>query len=454
MNTLNAIQPPLAKFRTDFLRLAWLALLFLILPALFIISGAIDVKQDWFLALPFVVIPVGISIYRLILIVINLDMEILLFNDGFSYSNRGETRKYTWHEIDKVWTTKFRLLSIIYIKYVRVKILDTAGRQLILDRTLQNVEKFEAILQEQVARDKLPQAMTMLEQGISLEFGGITLTKDCIKSEHDSIPWIELGNLQTWQGTFRLWKKGKQAISIVVSIPSIPNFALLIALINQLSELAKTPSHPLQGERSASSVSPEKLQQAIALIKSGDKESGQKLLFEIVGSDPNNENAWLWLVSAVSPDQRIFCLEKALSINPNNLPARQYLEKLKASQPNQPMKPVTKSRMKPGGNTDARLSGMFILVLGAGLGYWQIILPINQALQHEKYISYYSEAALFAPMAIFFGLFLLVFGAEGLGFLSKPSSKLGLVLFLISVIVCVLGCYFGMEFIMRSLGYY
>jgi hypothetical protein len=110
--------------------------------------------------------------------------------------------------------------------------------------------------------------------------------------------------------------------------------------------------------------------------------------------------------------------------------------------------------LKPGGNTDARLSGLLVLMLGAGLGYWQILLPIKKAFQRESSISYFSEAAILVPIAIFMGLFLLVFGSVGLGFLSKPSSKLGFAFFLIGILVFVLACYFGMRFIMQGLGYY
>jgi hypothetical protein len=325
--------------------------------------------------IPFIAVPVGISIYRIYLLVTNFDLEILLYSDGFSYSKNGETRRYYWREIDKVWTTRYRLISLIYINYFKVKILDTYGKTLILDRTLQNVEKLEAIIQEQVAKEKLPQLIAMLQQGKQLEFGGVIITKNYIKTEHDSIRWGELGNIQTWQGTLRLWKKGKQAISIMVSIPSTPNFVLLVSLIQYLNENPQMPS----------------------------------------------------LLSQDMAD------EKSVLIEPNT-PA--------------------KSKIKPGGNTDARLTGLFFLLLGAGAGYWQIILPIKKALQQEPNISYSSEVAIMAPIAVFMGLFLLVFGAEGLGFLSKPSSKIGLVLLFIGTIVFVLACYFGMQFIMRGLGYY
>lgn len=79
-------------------------------------------------------------------------------------------------------------------------------------------------------------------------------------------------------------------------------------------------------------MSSEKLQKAIALIKSGDKKSGKNLLVDIVNSDPKNETAWLWLASVVSQDKQIFCLEKVININPNNAQAKQYLEKIKANE--------------------------------------------------------------------------------------------------------------------------
>jgi len=71
------------------------------------------------------------------------------------------------------------------------------------------------------------------------------------------------------------------------------------------------------------------LQQAIAFIKSGDKEHGKRLLAEIVKNDPRNLNAWLWLSSCVNNDeQRIYCLHKVLEIDPSHQAALSALSKL------------------------------------------------------------------------------------------------------------------------------
>ncbi|MBV5343887.1 tetratricopeptide repeat protein [bacterium] len=73
----------------------------------------------------------------------------------------------------------------------------------------------------------------------------------------------------------------------------------------------------------------EKLNQAVHLIKSGNKLDALPILKEIVQIDPNNENAWLWLYSCVDKvEQKKYCLHQALRINPNNKNARAAVEKL------------------------------------------------------------------------------------------------------------------------------
>lgn len=84
---------------------------------------------------------------------------------------------------------------------------------------------------------------------------------------------------------------------------------------------------PLQGNV------PNKLQQAITLIKSGDKQSGGSLLAEILKAEPRNETAWLWMSSIVANDeQRHYCLKQVLTINPNNQLAKKGLVKLQHKQ--------------------------------------------------------------------------------------------------------------------------
>ncbi len=72
-----------------------------------------------------------------------------------------------------------------------------------------------------------------------------------------------------------------------------------------------------------------RLAQAIASIKTGDKQSATRLLAALLQEDPRNVAAWLWMSAALTePERQRYCLEKALSIDPGNELARAGLDRL------------------------------------------------------------------------------------------------------------------------------
>jgi Tol biopolymer transport system component len=72
-----------------------------------------------------------------------------------------------------------------------------------------------------------------------------------------------------------------------------------------------------------------RLNAGIEAARSGDQTTARKLLQQVISADPNNEVAWMWMASAVtSVSERRACLEKALSINPNNARAQEALKRL------------------------------------------------------------------------------------------------------------------------------
>lgn len=77
----------------------------------------------------------------------------------------------------------------------------------------------------------------------------------------------------------------------------------------------------------------DKLNLAIQLIKSGKKSVALPILKEYVIDNPNNENGWLWLYSCVEKvDQKKFCLEQALRINPDHKKVQEALFNLKRTE--------------------------------------------------------------------------------------------------------------------------
>jgi len=65
------------------------------------------------------------------------------------------------------------------------------------------------------------------------------------------------------------------------------------------------------------------LQQGITAAKSGNKTQAFELLTRAAQDASTAEQAWLWLSSVVDADsERLFCLNYALRLNPNNVPAQ------------------------------------------------------------------------------------------------------------------------------------
>ena len=73
----------------------------------------------------------------------------------------------------------------------------------------------------------------------------------------------------------------------------------------------------------------EELRQAIAFIKGGNKSGAVPILMGIIKADGNNERAWLWMSACVDKtEDKIYCLQEVLRINPNNESAKKAKSKL------------------------------------------------------------------------------------------------------------------------------
>ena len=74
---------------------------------------------------------------------------------------------------------------------------------------------------------------------------------------------------------------------------------------------------------------PDKLSEAIVLIRCGDKHAGFERLLEVLNDDPQDDLAWVWMSAAVDTDERRReCLDEALQINPDNVLAKRAMTKL------------------------------------------------------------------------------------------------------------------------------
>lgn len=151
----------------------------------------------------------------------------------------------------------------------------------------------------------------------------------------------------------------------------------------------------------------EKLNQALKLIKEGDKTGAEEILLECLKVDPGNSDVYYALAICSQTDvQRIDRLEKSLLLNPNNKKAeialKKYLEKTTSEQP--PESKIATNEMresfqdksvlyKSKFDVETRIKfvsswiflGAFVLLLIT------VIWQFTQIIQIEKYIEVRSK---------------------------------------------------------------
>lgn len=123
------------------------------------------------------------------------------------------------------------------------------------------------------------------------------------------------------------------------------------------------------------------LQQGIEAARRGDRNTGRRLLREVIETDPNNELAWIWLASCMTTaDERRECLRRVLEINPNNTRAKQALAALEGQGQPSPQTAQPATRQSRGGLDVLNLAIVLLAVIAiiGGLFLFSDLGPLNQ----------------------------------------------------------------------------
>jgi hypothetical protein len=79
-------------------------------------------------------------------------------------------------------------------------------------------------------------------------------------------------------------------------------------------------------------MSSEKIKAAITSLRTGDRVTGRRILTEVLQESPRDEIAWLWMTACTdSRDQKQYCLNRVLEIDPENNQAKEALAKFSDS---------------------------------------------------------------------------------------------------------------------------
>jgi Tol biopolymer transport system component len=123
----------------------------------------------------------------------------------------------------------------------------------------------------------------------------------------------------------------------------------------------------------------ERLRAGIEAVKRGDKTNAQRLLRQVLDSEPRNEVAWMWLASALDNLQdRKQALEQVLKINPNNERAQNALGQINQILGVGPSRRISRQgqparRGGDSGNLGLIIAGALLAVLILGIIIFNVV---------------------------------------------------------------------------------
>ena len=86
-------------------------------------------------------------------------------------------------------------------------------------------------------------------------------------------------------------------------------------------------------------------QEAVDALREGEKAKAKNLLTRLLKTDQNNPQYWIWLSAAVdSTKERIYCLQTALQLDPENATAKRGLVLMGALPPDESIQPFPLNR--------------------------------------------------------------------------------------------------------------
>jgi hypothetical protein len=175
----------------------------------------------------------------------DFSMRVQMYEHGFAYTRGTKTHNFRWDEIEAIWqhivTYRVRLL-IFYVpvgtghKYT---IRTTDGETIKLTNSVNKVGELGSLIQEQVLKHMLPRAIDTYNNGGTLQFGKLSISKQGINNGKETIPWDQVRDIQIDEGHIIVKKAGKRLRWAGADVAKIPNPLLFITLVDRIVGIRK-----------------------------------------------------------------------------------------------------------------------------------------------------------------------------------------------------------------------
>jgi hypothetical protein len=179
-------------------------------------------------------VPLGVC-----LIVLNLNslrLRVGLFAEGLLYCKGQHVEVLCWEDIESVLQSVTRqYVNGIYTGTIyRFTLRHVDGGQLVLNNRIKHIETLGPAVQTEVTRRKMAAALEAYDAGMPVKFGKLVVDREGFRYNDAFFPWQDIEEVKVQTGIVMVRKKGKWLGWKNVSVASIPNFFVFLALVDKV----------------------------------------------------------------------------------------------------------------------------------------------------------------------------------------------------------------------------
>lgn len=161
--------------------------------------------------------------------------EVRAYDKGIAYIARGSVRIFRWADINEVYQRSVRWhIHVLPLGTFHRYVLATTDGRVLLDGRIQNVGDLGKYVQEQTFAAKMPLAIEAHNAGRILRFGRLALQRQKgIWHGESFLRWQDAKSVDEKDGCIRILKYGKWFAWARVSVASVPNHLMFLALVRR-----------------------------------------------------------------------------------------------------------------------------------------------------------------------------------------------------------------------------
>jgi hypothetical protein len=166
------------------------------------------------------------------------NLAAAVFQNGFAYHGRKGMRTWLWQDVVSLLVGVTRHYTFgFYTSTSHSYIVELkSGDRLVLNDSISRVEELIKWIGEKTFPDLFSQASQLYNSGEKLVFGKVSLDTDGLRIGEKEYSWDQIERTSLHQGTLKITGTGDAHLKEVrVPVNTIPNFHILISVLNQLT---------------------------------------------------------------------------------------------------------------------------------------------------------------------------------------------------------------------------